>query len=73
MPPPRRSSRRRSRERETVRPVPGRGRAGGGRYEIMLGIAVDFLTQRAGAFEKIRSALAYPVFLLTASFIAIGF
>jgi type II secretory pathway component PulF len=45
----------------------------GGRYDVMLGIAADFLGQRAAAFERIRSALAYPMFLLTASVVAIGF
>lgn len=45
----------------------------GGRYDVMLGIAAEFLNQRAAALEKIRSALAYPMFLLTASMVAIGF
>jgi general secretion pathway protein F len=45
----------------------------GGRYDTMLGIASDYLGQRAAAFGRIRSALAYPLFLMVASIIAIGF
>ncbi len=45
----------------------------GGRYDIMLGLAADFLTQRAASLERIRSALAYPLFLVVASLAAIIF
>ena len=45
----------------------------GGRYDVMLGIAAEFLSQRAAALERIRTALAYPAFLATASIAAIGF
>ena len=44
-----------------------------GRYEIMLGIAADFLTKRSEAFAKIRSALSYPIFLMVVAILAIGF
>lgn len=45
----------------------------GGRYETMLQIASAFLGRRALALQRIRTALAYPVFLLVASAVAISF
>ncbi|MEM6626137.1 MAG: type II secretion system F family protein [Pseudomonadota bacterium] len=45
----------------------------GGRYESMLQIASDFLTQRAKALSQIRSALAYPIFLSVVSILALSF
>ena len=45
----------------------------GGRHEAMLGIAATFLARRYAAVQRIRSALAYPIFLLVASAAAIGF
>lgn len=45
----------------------------GGRYEMMLDIASDFLSRRARTSEQLRSAAAYPMFLLVVSIIAIGF
>ena len=45
----------------------------GGQYNVMLGIASDFLGRRAQAFTKIRSALAYPLFLVAVSVLALAF
>jgi general secretion pathway protein F len=45
----------------------------GGRYDVMLEIAANHLAQRAQAGERLRAALAYPIFLLFASLAAIAF
>jgi len=45
----------------------------GGRYDTMLMIASEFLARRSAALQRIRSALAYPIFLLIASGAALAF
>lgn len=45
----------------------------GGRYDIMLAIAADYLAKRTAARERVRSAAAYPLFLLAVSLSAICF
>ena len=44
-----------------------------GGYELMLGIAAEFLSKRSEAAEKIRSALSYPIFLLVSAVLAVIF